>query len=781
MRLPNAAAALLIAATPLTAQQVHNGRARDLSVTPPRLEAAVDINGSLNEPAWQQAAMLTGFSQYRPVDGRPAEDSTQVLVWYDEHAMYFGIRAFEAHGAVQATLAERDRIDGEEYVQVLLDPFNDRRRAWIFGVNPLGVQADGIRTEASPGAASGPGAGGRFENVDMNPDFVFASKGRITDFGYEVEMRVPFKSLRYQAVDPQTWAINVMRKVQHSGYEDTWTPAVRANASFLAQSGELTGLTQLKRGLVLDLNPFVTTKATGTPSPDGWHYDTTPEAGTNARWGVTTNLTLDATINPDFSQVEADVGQVTVNERFDVFFPEKRPFFLEGIENFDTPNQLIYMRQIVNPLAGVKLTGKVGATNIAYLAALDDADFARWGDSRPLFNVIRARRDIGAQSTIGLSYTDRTESSSTYNRVASVDTRIVFGKLYFAQFQAATSFTEDGTASLRGPLWEAVVDRTGRQWGFHYAVQGIHPDFRTFTGFVPRRGIVSPRIFNRLTLYGAKGALLEQVTTFLSLNGTWDYDEFFDAHAPLETSVEVTSFATLRGGWSINVSPAWNTAAFDPAFYSNYFVDRGATAGDTVAFVVPDRLTDVLGMNVGVSTPQFPQFSASVNASLGKTIAFFEPSRADQRGVSASVLWRPTERIRAQGSYTRVTLTRESDGSRFSTANIPRLKLEYQLSRPLFVRFVGQLQSQERDALRDPRTGEPILHRDASAAVYSPSLPFESNRLRTDWLISYRPTPGTVLFAGYGSGFNGTEGYSLRGLDRTDDGFFFKVSYLFRL
>ncbi|MGQ0560573.1 MAG: DUF5916 domain-containing protein, partial [Gemmatimonadota bacterium] len=620
----------------------------------------------------------------------------------------------------------------------------------------------------------------RFENVDLNPDFVFASSGRITDYGYEVEMRIPFKSIRYQSVDPQSWALNVLRKVQHSGYEDTWTPALRANASFLTQSGELNGLTQLERGLVLDLNPFLTTKATGEPSASGWRYDTQPEAGANARWGVTTNLTLDATVNPDFSQVEADIGQVTVNERFNIFFPEKRPFFLEGIENFDTPNQLIYTRQIVNPAAGVKLTGKAGSTNMAYLAALDDAAFGFAGERRPLFNLLRLRHDVGAQSTVGLSYTDRTESGTTYNRVAAADARIVFAKLYYVQVQGAASFTAENGNTLSGPLWEVVADRTGRHWGFNYSLRGIHPDFQTRSGFVPRNGIVSPRIFNRLTMYGAPGALLENWTTFIGMEGTWDYDAFFDGRAPLETEVSPRSFFTLRGGWGATVTPSWHTVSFDPEFYSAYAVERRGTTVDTVAFSVPDRLTGVLGIDIRINTPRFPSFYASLSTSLGKTAAFFEPNRVDQFGVSGSVLWRPTERMRLEGSYTHLALTRETDGSRFSSANIPRLKLEYQLSRPLFVRFVGQLQSQERASLRDPRTAEPILLRAADGS-YARAVATESNQLRTDWLISYRPTPGTVVFAGYGSGYDGTEGYSLRGLDRTDDGFFFKVSYLFRL
>ncbi|MFQ6047254.1 MAG: DUF5916 domain-containing protein, partial [Gemmatimonadales bacterium] len=378
---------------------VYHGRRGDLAVAVPRIATVATIDGVLDEPAWSRAAVLTGFSQYIPVDGPPANDSTDVLVWYAPDGIYFGIRAYEAHGVVNATLADRDKIDADDYVQILLDTFNDRRRALVLGVNPFGVQADGIRSEGTMGAAGGPGAGGRMENVDLNPDFVFHSKGRLTPSGYEVEVFIPFESIRYQPAATQSWAINVIRKVQHSGYEDTWVPARRANASFLAQSGTLTGLTGLRRGLVLDLNPFTTGKVLGEPGSGGWTYDVSPEMGFNARWGVTTNLTLDATVNPDFSQVEADVGQVTINERFAIFFPEKRPFFLEGIEQFDTPNQLIYTRRIRNPLGGVKLTGKVAGTNVGVLSAVDDRSTSASGDDYPILNLLRLRRDLGDNST----------------------------------------------------------------------------------------------------------------------------------------------------------------------------------------------------------------------------------------------------------------------------------------------------------------------------------------------------------------------------------------------
>src|SRR5690349_10372178 len=228
----------------VTSAPTHHGRAKQLEISPPRIDTTVPINGALDEPVWQRAAVLTGFSQYRPADGRPAADSTQVLVWYAPDAIYFGIRAYEAHGdVVRATLADRDNIDADDRIQILLDTFNDRRRALLFAVNPLGAQEDGVRSEGLAGAAGGQNAGFRFDGVvDLNPDYVYQSQGRVTPWGYEVEVRIPFKSLRYQSGATQDWGVQFIRTTQHTGYEDTWTPVVRANASFLIQSGTFKAL-----------------------------------------------------------------------------------------------------------------------------------------------------------------------------------------------------------------------------------------------------------------------------------------------------------------------------------------------------------------------------------------------------------------------------------------------------------------------------------------------------------------------------------------------------------
>ena len=196
--------------------------------------------------------MLTGFSQYEPVDQRPAADTTRVLVWYSPTGIYFGIKAFDASGSVNATLADRDRIEGDDYVQLLLDTFDDRRQAFLFGVNPFGIQQDGNRTEGEQGRAS---RGVEVSETNLTPDYIFDSRGRLTEYGYEVEIHIPFQSISYQASDVQSWGINVIRKVQHSGYTDTWTPARRGSASFLAQSGRLVNLRDLTRGMVVDFTP----------------------------------------------------------------------------------------------------------------------------------------------------------------------------------------------------------------------------------------------------------------------------------------------------------------------------------------------------------------------------------------------------------------------------------------------------------------------------------------------------------------------------------------------
>lgn len=749
---------------------VYNARDGHTSVRVPSLEASVTIDGVLDEEVWGLAALLTGFSQYQPVDSRPSPDSTEVRIWYARDAIHFGVRAFEPHGDVRGTLAERDKVGADDNVEIHLDTYNERNRAFVFIVNPLGVQADGTKSEGGgfiPGANVMPGQN------DLSADFQWESRGRLTDYGYEVEIRIPFSTLRYPGSPVQDWGIQIQRNVQHRGAEDTWTPTRRAAASFIDQAGLLVGLTGMHHGQVVQLNPELTNTIQGAPSaPDGeWSYDAEPRLGGNVRWGMGSNWVLNGTVRPDFSQVEADATQIAADERFALFYAERRPFFVEGVDQFNVPNTLVYTRTIVQPEAAMKLTGKMGRTDVAVLSALD----GRGRDPeapRPVVNIARVRRGFGDQSTAGMLYSERVGGGRA-NRVVDADVRHVFGGMYYAQFQAVMSHTSEGGVSHTAPMWEAVVDRTGRSYGFHYGILAIGDDFAADNGFVPRTGIVQPGVANRFTLYGAPGALVDRFNVFARWEGVWDYDDFFDGRSLLESRAFLNSQLTFRGGWNLGVSPSFGSYAFEASDYAHVFT---GTLADPLPFVPSGRI-GTFATQVSLSTPQFSAFTASVGATLGNDVDFLETSRVRRLDYNASLEARPTQQLRVGATYRSTSFTRRRDDVRTASTRIPRLKVEYQATRSLFLRVVAQYTAVEREPLRDPRTGEVLLLQ--SGGLFMPSEGTRSNQLRTDWLFSFRPSPGTVFFLGYGNTLREPDPLSFRNLERTEDAFFVKVSYLF--
>lgn len=730
------------------------------TVTIPRIEATVTVDGLLDEPVWAQAARLDGFHQYRPVDGRMAEQETIVLVWFSPTAIHFGIIAHDTDpSSIRATFTDRDKIDGEDRVRLYLDTFNDRRRAAFFGVNGLGVQEDGLRSET--GTNAGQLFGGQ---DDLNVDYIWDSKGRRTERGYEVEVRIPFKSLQYAGSGPQEWGFNATRYVMRSGYEDTWTDVRRANSSFLAQEGILTGLEGMERGLVFEAQPFVTATWEGSKNEYGsfTRDDPEPSVGLNLQLATTT-MAYDVTVNPDFSQVETDQGLITVNERFALFLPEKRPFFLKGIDLFATPGQLIYTRRIADPIGGVKVTGKVGRNSIAYLGSIDEVpDHDAW------FHLLRLRRDLGENSVAGLTYTDRVQGGA-YNRLVEGDAHIVFAKLYFVEAQYGQSWTDldDGAATATDPIWKLTFDRTGRTWGFNYAINGIGTDFIAGSGFVPRNDIVTAHIFNRLSFYGAKGALLENFTTFFGPTLYYSYHGFGE-DAPIEGNQSVTLQFTLRGGWELSAQGERNFTDFDPAFYLGFETSPG------VPYLPPERLTNLYTGTLSATTPTYKTFNASARTEFGHTPLFAEGSEGQGVSVSASLNLRPTTTLRIEGSVAYANLNRASDGSEFANSVIPRLKIEYQPSVPLFFRIITEYQSTRRAELRDPVTGDILL------VGGVPSQPLSDQGLRVDLLASYEPSPGTVAFFGYGSASSTTDAFDFSTLQLQQDGFFVKLAYLFR-
>jgi hypothetical protein len=762
----------LLASGPIYAGTEHNVR-----VQIPRVDATVQLDGQLSEPVWQDAARLTAFSEYYPDDGRAAPEETEVLVWYSPTAIYFGIRAHAAPGTVRATLADRDHIDQDDSVQIMLSTFNDARQASVFGVNPLGVQMDGAVVEAGNGGNTGfsGDAGGR-PQPDLSPDFVFESKGHLTDYGYEIEVRIPFKSLRYQSAPAQDWGLHVIRRIQSTGHEDSWAPARRTAASFLAQSGALVGLTELHRGLVMDLNPVVTAHADGESLPDGWTYDGhRPDVGANVRWGVTPNLTLNGTVNPDFSQVEADQTQFQIDPRQALFFPEKRPFFLDGIEFFQTPDNLIYSRRIVAPVAAVKLTGKVAGTTVAVMSAVDDSAQSIDGRSNPIFTIARVQHDLGAASTAGLVYTERDENGYT-NRVAGVDSHLVWNKVYSLDLQGAFSHTaRGGGPSTTGALWQADLHRGGRRFSFTYSIDANDPDFQAASGFIGRSGVVFANVQHQLALYGRQGALVEKWTGDVQLQGTWNYEDLFNGTMPIERKLHFNSNLFFRGGWHTTTSLLIERYAYDPSIYSAYGVLDTGMVQPFVGATIPNR--DYV---VALDTPRVHGVSANILAIWGHDENFFEWASAKIVYATALIAWRPTERLRVDFSHNLQSFERRTDNSYVGIRRVPRVKVEYQATRAIFFRYVGEYSGNYQDDLRDDtRTGLPIVFANPDGS-FTPASGVRQASFRNDWLFSYQPTPGTVFFAGYGATL--ANDYPQRSsLARTTDGFFVKFSYLFRM
>ena len=763
-----------------------DGRARQLDVAIPRIESEIQVDGILDEAVWKRAALLHGFSRYAPTDGVAADDSTEVFVWYSPTAIHFGIRAYAEPGTVHATLADRDKMYSDDYIGIFLGTFNDGRQATVFASNPLGVQGDGVMVESGRSSSSAFSAlsVGR-EPPDIDPDFVFQSKGRVTDFGYEIEIRIPFKSLRYPGSATQAWGFNVLRKVQSRGYEYSWAPALRAASSYLGQVGRLTGLTGMHRGLVLDVTPVVTGRVAGARTlGGGYDYDghdlSHPRFGANVRWGITTDLTLNGTVRPDFAEVESDAGQLVADPRQALFFAEKRPFFLESNEQFAVPGNLIYTRRILAPVAALKLTGKLAGLNVGYLAAVDDTVGSFDQQSHPIYNILRVQRDMGKASRVGLLYTDK-EDGAASNRVLGGDTRLVFSPRWSLQLQGAMSRTaRPGVPTLTGPTFRGTLLKTGRTFGANYSMSGLHPDFRTSSGLVGRAAVVNAGATHSFTAYGGEKSKLERASFDVRLLGTWHYRDFTGGREALEKKLHLNSNFQLRGGWTFGASLLVEEFRYDSTLYRGYAIERNVGGVfDTIPFTGTPRLPNV-DYVLSIGSPQFKHWSFGVFFVWGKDENFFEWSSANIGWITLTANWRPTDRLRVDGSYNTQYYHRRTDGTLVGQGRIPRVKVEYQISRSIFLRAVGEYTAVFQDDLRDDsRTNDPLLIPGPGGTLVR-AAGFTDNVFNLEWLFSYLPTPGTVIYVGYGSTLREPESFHFNRLARERDSYFLKLSYLFR-
>lgn len=765
------------------ASAVYDGSAGQLDVPAPRVaEAGIDIDGELDEAAWADAPVLTGFTQFDPVEGVPATQRTEARVLLTDDAIYFAVTAWDdVQDGIRATLGDRDSFGfSDDFVRIVLDTFNDSRRGYVIMVNPLGVQQDGLWVVG----------GGRRRRwgapIDWNPDFVWDSGGRIFDGGYSVEVRVPLKSIRFPSVPVQDWGLQIERRIARNGYRESWAPVTADVANQMEQFGTLTGLRDLSPGLFLEVNPVQTFSRQGAYDWDAGAFrreGIDGDFGVNVTYGITSNLTLDGTYNPDFSQVEADAGQIAINERFALFLREKRPFFLEGTEIFQLPRQLVYTRSIVNPVVGAKLQGKVGSFNAGYLGALDRAADPDDPDENAVVNLLRLRRDLGSTSNIGMVYTDRASGQDRFNRVLGVDGRFQLKQRYTVTLLAAGSRTSEGDpGAVSGGLLAAQVERSGRGFQFELGGSDISNDFVAGSGFIRRTGVAQLGAEASYNFRGRLGDLVESWGPRLEAEGLWTHDDFRARQRAQESRFELGGSISFRG----NITVFGN--------YSRSYYRFGADDYDGLFFAGNDgvqhlyRPDQSLFRGLGSGTiffwvNTFDRVRGSVRLTRSESPLFdfitdTPVDIADSWSGDAGLNLFPTTRLSAELGVRHTSLFRKRDGSLYSRATIPRARAQFQFNRALHVRTIVEYGSQSRGALLTPVGGRQVSYCSGGSCVELEGT--ESNDFSVEALVGYEPTPGTVFFLGYTRRMEDTEAFRFRDVRPEAEGVFVKLSYRFR-
>ena len=755
---------------------ILNGQQTQLSnsfdISPPRLnQKNVNIDGFLDEVEWSKAVSHSGFTSYLPVDGRPAEDDTEVRIWYSPTALYVGIIAHEIHNEVRSTLADRDKLENDDYLILILDTYDDKRSAFAFSVNPLGQQGDGTITDNTS-----MGRNSKSFRLDDNPDYVFNSRGRVTKDGFIVEVEIPFKSLRYQSKNTQNWGFNVLRYIQHSGYTSTLISTKLGAASFLAQSGKLLNLSGIERDRIFDINPEIRGAVKREADDKNYNSEMTDPLGFNVRYGWSSNVGINATVNPDFSQIEADVAQINYDPRRSLFFPEKRPFFLDGIERFQTPTRLIYTRRIANPVGAGKIAGKFGANTIGFISAADNSGPSISEMDLSYVNALRLKRDLSDQNHLGLVFTDKSHKDWS-NRVVAIDGKFVAKDTYTFRAQGGFSQTNDkeniGTIA---PMWDIAANANGRKWSGSFSFKGYHNEFNPEVGFIERGNYVTVSTGPTRRFYGKKDAIVEQLILSLRLTGNWDYSEFTNGNSPDDRRLYPSFAIQFRDGWKLTNFTWIETFSYPESFFTNHYIKT--SSGFTSYKGTPDLFN--IGVMMELSTPQLDRISGKIKYGFGRDPNYDEWAPGDISLIESIIKWNPTDQIRMMIRYNQQQNFRPSDGSLVSESRTPRIKMEYQITPTIFLRGVVQYTSRYRDTLRDnSRTELPIYFKDSNGD-FVPAASVETNNIEADFLFSYRPIPGTLVFIGYGSALTEPRRFRFNSVQRNSDGFFMKVSYLFQ-
>ncbi len=705
-----------------------------------RATSAVKVDGVLDEDAWANAVVIKLPYEYLPGDNVPPPVETDCLVTYDNNNLYVAFRAFDPEPQnIRAYLMDRDAMDTfiqDDHVLIMIDSFNDERRGFQFRVNPLGVQADAFNSELAE---------------DWSWDAIWNSAGRITDEGYVVEIAIPFNQLRFPTgSDVQTWGFSAERSYPRSvRHRIQSAPRDRNNMCFFCQFNKITGFEGITPGRNLEFDPTLTSSRTDRrddfPQGSMEAGDAEVEPGLTARWGITPNLMLNATGNPDFSQVEADIAQLDVNVRFALFYPEKRPFFLEGADFFLTPLNAVFTRTVADPVAGLKLTGKVGKNALGVFSAHDRINNLIFPanqvsrstslDEGVTSGVFRYRRDVGRSSTLGVLYAGRT-GEDYYNHIYGFDGFLRISNTKTISFQylhSETDYPQDVALSYGQSLepfgGDALVTsflHVSRNWWVDVNYSDIASDFRADYGFIPRVDIRNANGSMGRRFWGKSGGWYNYIEFGIYGSRTQDHQgTLTDQTIALRASYNGPLQSFIR----LNVSR-------DKEFFNEVTYNL-----NSLQFVSEIKPTGAIWLHL--------------LGRIGDSIDYVNSRSADYLYLRPSVEFR-------LGRHLNVNLRHDLErlslkGEEIFEANLTQARLVYNFNVRTFVRAIVQY----RNVVRNPD-------------LYLYPVDPKTNTLFTQFLFSYKINPQTVLFLGYSDNYLGLHRIDLTQTDRT---FFIKIGY----
>jgi hypothetical protein len=761
-----------------------------------------------------EMAKVTGFSQRNPHDGESVSETTEAYLGYDQKNLYVVFVCFDDPGQVRARMSRREDVYDDDEVEVMLDTFHDRRRAYAFQTTPLGVQWDAIWTEASRDEVSG--------NWDTSFDTVWNSRGKVTSRGYVVWLAIPFKSLRFPPTKQQVWGIILYRGIQRKNEDSFWPHVSRRIQGRLGQAATLYGLEGISPSHSIELIPYGLLRgfrALDTRDPTNpyfQHAEVQGQPGMDAKFVIHDHFVVDITANPDFSQVESEDPQITVNQRYAVYFPEKRPFFLESEDFFRTPMDLMFTRSIGDPSAGIRLTGKDGPYSVGLMATDDRSpglavpDSSQFSGIRSYFTIARVSRDIFGQSSVGAIYTDwECPTTGEFNRVGGVDTHLKLNATWTLEGQAVDS-SSDLNLSCEVNLYPFSSGNVGngnyyagpaekldlRRDGLHFIYEGVYndvtPGFATIPGFINRVDIRETAQDAHYRFRPKKGWITSWGP---SVNVRYDFDH--------------------------------NGLRLD-TFYAPYFVIRGR--GQTVIILKPyeefrERLRPqdfcFLGFSVYCSGPNpgnqdyheheggatvqtgyFKKATFAANYYWGDGANFVaspdvptdippdaptpynRPFLSRQDNAWASLTFRPTKPLKIENTYLFERLRAANSAYLFEQSLFPgagrgifndhilRSKWNWQFTPQLSARVILQYNGL---LAGTPGVGSPY--------TYLPT----AKEFNADFLVTYLVHPGTAIYLGYNSDLQNLNVEPNVGVFQTPRGyindsrqFFVKASYLFR-